>query len=42
VIAVRYAQDDMMSYSGRAMIGGAGRRLGVTDIDGTVPPSLRD
>jgi hypothetical protein len=43
VIAVLYAQDDMMSYSGRAMIGAElGARLGVTDIDGTIPPSLRD
>jgi NAD(P)-dependent dehydrogenase (short-subunit alcohol dehydrogenase family) len=43
VIAALYAQDDMMSYSGRAIIGAElGARLGVTDIDGTVPPSLRD
>jgi NAD(P)-dependent dehydrogenase (short-subunit alcohol dehydrogenase family) len=43
VIAALYAQDDMMSYSGRAMIGAElGARLGVTDIDGTAPPSLRD
>jgi hypothetical protein len=43
VIAALYAQDDMMSYSGRAMIGAElGARLGVTDIDGTVPPSLRN
>ena len=43
VIAALYAQEDMMSYSGRAMIGAElGARLGVTDIDGTVPPSLRD
>jgi NAD(P)-dependent dehydrogenase (short-subunit alcohol dehydrogenase family) len=43
VIAALYAQDDMMSFSGRAMIGAElGARLGVTDIDGTVPPSLRD
>jgi hypothetical protein len=43
VIAALYAQDDMMSYSGRAIIGAElGARLSVTDIDGTVPPSLRD
>lgn len=43
VIAALYSQDDLMSYSGRAMIGAElGARLGVTDIDGTVPPSLRD
>ena len=43
VIAALYAQDDMMSFSGRAMIGAElGARLGVTDIDGSVPPSLRD
>lgn len=43
VIAALYAQDDMMSYSGRALIGAElGARLGVTDLDGTVPPSLRD
>jgi NAD(P)-dependent dehydrogenase (short-subunit alcohol dehydrogenase family) len=43
VIAALYAQDDMMSFSGRTLIGAElGARLGVTDIDGTVPPSLRD
>jgi NAD(P)-dependent dehydrogenase (short-subunit alcohol dehydrogenase family) len=42
VIAALYAQDDLMSYSGRALIGAElGTRLGVSDIDGTVPPSLR-
>jgi NAD(P)-dependent dehydrogenase (short-subunit alcohol dehydrogenase family) len=43
VIAALYAQHDMMSYSGRTLIGAElGSQLGVTDIDGTVPPSLRD
>ena len=42
VIAALYARDDLMSYTGRAMIGAElGARLGVTDIDGTVPSSLR-
>jgi len=43
VIAALYARTDMISYSGRAMIGAElGARLGVTDIDGNRPPSLRD
>lgn len=43
VIAALYAREDLLSYSGRAHIGAElGARLGVTDIDGTVPPSLRD
>jgi NAD(P)-dependent dehydrogenase (short-subunit alcohol dehydrogenase family) len=43
VIAALYAQDNMMSYSGRAIIGAElGALLRVTDIDGTFPPSMRD
>jgi NAD(P)-dependent dehydrogenase (short-subunit alcohol dehydrogenase family) len=43
VIAALYAQDDLMRYSGRALIGAElGAQLGVTDLDGSVPPSLRD
>ncbi|HVJ52661.1 MAG TPA: SDR family NAD(P)-dependent oxidoreductase [Aliidongia sp.] len=43
VIAALYAADDLMRYSGRALIGAElGARLGVTDIDGSVPRSLRD
>jgi NAD(P)-dependent dehydrogenase (short-subunit alcohol dehydrogenase family) len=43
VIAALYARDDLMGYTGRAIIGAElGARLGVTDIDGAVPPSLRD
>lgn len=43
VIAALYARENLMSYSGRALIGAElGARFGVTDIDGTVPPSLRD
>jgi hypothetical protein len=35
VIAALYAQDDLMSYSGRALIGAElGTRLGVTDMSG--------
>jgi hypothetical protein len=42
VIAALYASADLMTYSGRALIGAElGARLGVTDIDGTVPLSLR-
>jgi NAD(P)-dependent dehydrogenase (short-subunit alcohol dehydrogenase family) len=42
VIAALYAADDLMSYSGRALIGAElGARLGVTDIDGSAPRSLR-
>jgi NAD(P)-dependent dehydrogenase (short-subunit alcohol dehydrogenase family) len=43
VIAALYAADDLMGYSGRALIGAElGARLGVTDIDGSTPRSLRD
>jgi NAD(P)-dependent dehydrogenase (short-subunit alcohol dehydrogenase family) len=43
VIAALYASDDLMAHSGRTLIGAElGARLGVTDIDGSVPPSLRD
>ncbi|MGP4021020.1 SDR family NAD(P)-dependent oxidoreductase [Saccharopolyspora sp. 5N708] len=42
VIAALYAADDLMHYSGRAVIGAElGARLGVTDIDGSAPLSLR-
>jgi NAD(P)-dependent dehydrogenase (short-subunit alcohol dehydrogenase family) len=42
VIAALYAADDLMHYSGRALIGAElGARLGVTDIDGGAPFSLR-
>jgi hypothetical protein len=42
VIAALYAADDLMSYSGRTLIGAElGARLGVTDIDGSAPRSLR-
>lgn len=42
VIAELYRQEDLMDYSGRAYIGAElGAWLGVTDIDGTVPRSLR-
>jgi NAD(P)-dependent dehydrogenase (short-subunit alcohol dehydrogenase family) len=42
VIAALYAADDLMRYSGRALIGAElGARLGVTDIDGSAPLSLR-
>jgi NAD(P)-dependent dehydrogenase (short-subunit alcohol dehydrogenase family) len=41
VIAALYA-DDFMHYSGRALIGAElGARLGVTDVDGGAPLSLR-
>ena len=43
VIAALYASDDLMDLSGRALIGAElGARLGVTDIDGSTPPSVRD
>lgn len=43
VIAALYAAEDLMAYSGRALIGAElGARLGVTDIDGSAPLSLRD
>jgi NAD(P)-dependent dehydrogenase (short-subunit alcohol dehydrogenase family) len=42
VIAALYASDELMDYSGRALIGAElGARLGVTDIDGSAPLSLR-
>jgi NAD(P)-dependent dehydrogenase (short-subunit alcohol dehydrogenase family) len=42
VIAALYATDDLMDHSGRALIGAElGARLGVTDIDGSTPPSHR-
>ena len=42
VIAALYAADDLMSYSGRTLIGAElGARLGVNDIDGSAPRSLR-
>jgi NAD(P)-dependent dehydrogenase (short-subunit alcohol dehydrogenase family) len=42
VIAALYAADDLMDQSGRALIGAElGARLGVTDIDGGTPRSLR-
>jgi hypothetical protein len=42
VIAALYASDNMMDYSGRALIGAElGSFLGVTDIDGTRPLSHR-
>ncbi|MGK3203135.1 SDR family NAD(P)-dependent oxidoreductase [Amycolatopsis sp. MEPSY49] len=43
VVAALYAAENFMDYSGRALIGAElGAELGVTDIDGTAPPSLRD
>ncbi|MEV6867342.1 SDR family NAD(P)-dependent oxidoreductase [Streptosporangium subroseum] len=43
VISALYAADDLMDYSGRALIGAElGARLGVTDLDGSAPLSLRD
>ena len=43
VIAALYQQPDLLAYSGRAHIGAElGAHLGVTDIDGSVPVSLRD
>jgi NAD(P)-dependent dehydrogenase (short-subunit alcohol dehydrogenase family) len=42
VISALYAADDLMEYSGRALIGAElGAQLGVTDIDGSAPESLR-
>jgi NAD(P)-dependent dehydrogenase (short-subunit alcohol dehydrogenase family) len=42
LISSLYAADDLMHYSGKALIGAElGVRLGVTDIDGSVPVSLR-
>jgi NAD(P)-dependent dehydrogenase (short-subunit alcohol dehydrogenase family) len=42
VIAELYKQEDLMDYSGRAYIGAElGAWLGVTDIDGAAPRSLR-
>jgi NAD(P)-dependent dehydrogenase (short-subunit alcohol dehydrogenase family) len=41
--AALYAAEDLMAYSGRALIGAElGARLGVTDLDGSAPLSLRD
>jgi NAD(P)-dependent dehydrogenase (short-subunit alcohol dehydrogenase family) len=43
VIAALYAAEDLMAYTGRALIGAElGARLGVTDVDGSAPLSLRD
>ena len=43
VISALYAANDFMHSSGRALIGAElGARLGVTDIDGSAPRSLRD
>jgi NAD(P)-dependent dehydrogenase (short-subunit alcohol dehydrogenase family) len=42
VIAALYAAEDLMRYSGRALIGAElGARFGVTDIDGSAPLSFR-
>ncbi|MFD7284596.1 SDR family NAD(P)-dependent oxidoreductase [Streptomyces sp. NPDC059863] len=42
VIAALYATDDLMRLSGRALIGAElGAHLGVTDVDGSIPRSLR-
>jgi NAD(P)-dependent dehydrogenase (short-subunit alcohol dehydrogenase family) len=42
VIAALYASDDLMNLSGRALIGAElGAYLGITDIDGSTPRSLR-
>lgn len=42
VIAALYASGDLMRYSGRVLIGAEiGARLGVTDIDGSIPVSMR-
>jgi hypothetical protein len=42
VISALYAADNLMFYSGRALIGAElGAQLGVTDIDGSAPLSLR-
>jgi NAD(P)-dependent dehydrogenase (short-subunit alcohol dehydrogenase family) len=43
VVAALYASDGLMDYSGRALIGAElGARLGVTDVDGSAPASLRE
>jgi NAD(P)-dependent dehydrogenase (short-subunit alcohol dehydrogenase family) len=43
VIAALYGAEDLMDLSGRALIGAElGVRLGVTDVDGGTPRSLRD
>jgi NAD(P)-dependent dehydrogenase (short-subunit alcohol dehydrogenase family) len=43
VIAALYGAEDLMDLSGRALIGAElGARLGVTDVDGATPRSLRD
>jgi hypothetical protein len=42
VIAALYRSSDLMALSGRALIGAElGAYFGVTDIDGTMPRSLR-
>ncbi|MGW5365908.1 SDR family NAD(P)-dependent oxidoreductase [Actinopolymorpha pittospori] len=42
VIAALYGVPDLMTYSGRTLIGAEiGAKLGVTDIDGAAPVSLR-
>jgi NAD(P)-dependent dehydrogenase (short-subunit alcohol dehydrogenase family) len=42
LVAALYAAENYMDYSGQAIIGAElGAELGVPDIDGTVPPSLR-
>jgi hypothetical protein len=42
VIAALYAADDLMQFSGRALIGAElGAHLGIADIDGSTPLSLR-
>ncbi|MFJ5227850.1 SDR family NAD(P)-dependent oxidoreductase [Streptomyces sp. NPDC088400] len=42
VISALYTADDLMQLSGRALIGAElGAHLGITDIDGSTPPSLR-
>jgi len=42
VIAALYGSDERMKLSGRALIGAElGARLGVTDIDGSLPLSYR-
>ncbi|MDI5964892.1 hypothetical protein [Streptantibioticus silvisoli] len=42
VIAALYASDELMALSGRALIGAElGAHLGVTELDGTAPRSLR-
>jgi hypothetical protein len=42
VIAALYARDNLMSFSGRSLIGAElGAHLGVTDVDGSTPISHR-